>query len=303
MKKITELLDSGFTHSVELVPPRNCSGIDELFEKLKELREIGIDFLSVTKGAGGSLRGGTLPLAYFAYSKYKMPSIAHFTCREINRYEVENLVVDQNYFGINNILALRGDPPAGAKGKEWRGEHKYAYQLVEQITRANGGRYIKRAGFDDESLEYHPGAKTDFCIGVAAHPQEVPGKRAEYLKRKVDAGAHFAITQMVFDPTRYKEFVEEVRELGVQIPVIAGVLPVDSKNKLELAESNFNIPVPESFFAPLAGIEDESEFRKKGIEQTVSLCRELKKAGAPGIHLFIFQNTKVAKEIFGKLGD
>jgi methylenetetrahydrofolate reductase (NADPH) len=301
MKKITELLNEGFTHSVELVPPRNCSETNALFEKLSELSAIKPTFMSVTKGAGGSLRGGTLPLAYFAHAKYNIPSIAHFTCREINRYEVENQLVDQNYFGIKNILALRGDPPFGAKENDWTGEYSYAYQLVEQIRLANEGKYLSRPGVDKAHQGYHEGAKAGFCIGVAAHPQEAPGKRTTYLKRKADAGADFAITQMVFDAERYEEFVEEARGVGIKIPIIAGVLPMDSKKKLIMAEKEFGVPVPGSFSEGLLEIEDDEEFRKKGLNATVSLCRKLKEKGAPGVHLFVFQNTKSAKEIFGKL--
>src|SRR3989338_4283864 len=186
MKKITEILkNKKFTLSVELVPPRNGTSYDEIFNKLEQLKG-KVDFVSVTKGAGGSLRGGTLPISYFAQNKYGINTIAHFVCRERTKYEIENDLMDLYYFGIRNILALRGDPPAGHKEEEWDGDYKYAYLLVKQIKEMNKGLYLPRVNIDKGSRE---GSKTDFCIIAAGHPEDPIKEEIEHIKAKVEAGA------------------------------------------------------------------------------------------------------------------
>src|SRR3989338_10942522 len=139
MKKITELLkEKKFTISVELVPPRNGEGKKDIHSKIKRLRG-KVDFVSITKGAGGSLRGGTLPISVFAKEHGIIP-LAHFVCRERTKAEIENDIIDLYYFEINNVLALRGDPPAGAKDEKWAGDYEYAYLLVKQISDLNKGK-------------------------------------------------------------------------------------------------------------------------------------------------------------------
>jgi methylenetetrahydrofolate reductase (NADPH) len=295
MKKITEILKDKCTFSVELVPPRNGSDTD-IFKKLQILKETGVDFISVTKGAGGSLRGGTIPISYFSQEKFGLNCIAHFTCREIVKERVENNLVDMNYFGIKNVLALRGDAPDMEKDYEWKDGYKYAHQLVRQISNMNKGRYLARNMDGDK--EFVEGKKTDFCIGVAAHPEELSGHRVEYLKKKVEEGADFAITQMIFDVDIFKSFLKELKEKGIDLPVIAGVWPLESKFKLSMAEEKFNASIPSKIKDVLLPIEDKEEFRKKGIELTIELCKELIEAGAAGIHLFLFLNVELAKEVF-----
>jgi len=298
--KITESLKKKFTRSVEIVPPRNGSKVD-VFEMLKVLESLKLDFMSITKGAGGSLRGGTLPISYFAQAKFNINAMAHFTCREIVRERIENSLMDLNYFGIKNVLALRGDAPDMQEDYEWKDGYKYAYQLIRQIKQLNGGKYLARKGFDKCDGEFREGKKTDFCIGVAAHPEEQSGKRVEYLKKKVEEGAEFAMTQMIFDVDKYKSFLDDLDKAGVAIPIIPGVWPLDAKWKLEQAEKKFKVSIPQDIKEKFDGIEDKEEFRKKGIEVTIELCRKFKEAGAPGIHLFIFHDVELAKEIFSKL--
>ena len=126
---------------------------EEIYENVDKLKQIGVDSVSVTKGAGGSLRGGTLPITYFIKNKYKINSIAHFCCRDHTINEIENTMVDYSYFGIKNILALRGDKPDMSDESEWTSDYNYAWQLVRQIKQLNEGKYIPRQGFDKgESL-------------------------------------------------------------------------------------------------------------------------------------------------------
>ncbi len=326
MQKITDLLKKKFTYSVELVPPRNGTDLKIVLDALETLRRIKVDFVSVTKGAGGSLRGGTLPICCLAHERFGITSVAHYTCREADSFRVENELVDQYYFGIKNVLALRGDPPDFGDDKNIRtgkslhvpitddtpsnnklhGEYKHAYQLVREIKRLNNGKYIARKKFDTTKEDYRDGIKTDFCIGVAAHPEEKDEKGSyerglEYLKKKVDEGADFAITQMLFDAERYKIFVDKARDAGIKIPIIPGIWPLDVKWKLEQAEKKFKVSIPHEIREKLSKLEDPEEFRKKGIEFTIELCKKLKKYGAPGIHLFLFLDANIAEVIVNEM--
>src|SRR3989338_2059729 len=312
MQKITELLRKKFTYSVELVPPRNGTDLKIVLDALETLRKIKVVFISVTKGAGGSLRGGTLPICCLAHERFGITSVAHYTCREADSFRVENELVDQYYFGIKNVLALRGDPPDLTEQREkstdktLHGNYKYAYELVRDIKKLNRGKYIARKKYDNTTEDYRNGIKTDFCIGVAAHPEEKDKdgsyeKGLEYLKKKVDEGADFAITQMLFDAEKYRIFAAKARDAGITIPIIPGIWPLDTRWKLEQAEKKFKVSIPSKIKKELNGIEDPEEFKKKGIELTVELCKKLKKYGAPGIHLFLFLDANIAEVIFDEI--
>ncbi|HII17512.1 TPA: methylenetetrahydrofolate reductase [Candidatus Woesearchaeota archaeon] len=300
MKKITDILKKRFTRSVELVPPRNGTDPQVVWAALEELKSIPVDFISVTKGAGGSLRGGTTPICHLGRERYGLTPVAHFTCREITARQVESELVDHHYFGIRNILALRGDPPEMSDEAEWKGDYAYAHQLVSQIAAMNRGEYLCRRGKDDESASFHEGIPTDFCIGVAAHP-EGQEDNVQHLKEKVDAGAEFAITQMVFDVNLYASFVSACRKEGIAIPIIPGIWPLDKKWKILAAQEKFGATIPKPLAQRLLSQDDHEEFRKNGMLATVELCRAFKQAGAPGVHLFLFLDAVLAKEIFSQL--
>ncbi len=168
-RKLTDVLrHNRFTLSAEVMPPRNGGEQSAVLSQVEQLIAAGAHFLAVTKGAGGSLRGGSLPIAQAIKECFGVPAIAHFTCRDLVPEEVENQLVDHHYFGIRNILALRGDPPDGQP--EWRareGGYSYAYELIEQIRDLNAGRYLVRQGGPAPSSQ----EPTDFCIGAAAYPE------------------------------------------------------------------------------------------------------------------------------------
>jgi len=299
--KVTDILEQKkYTFSVELVPPRNGTALDNFYENASKFKDAGVDFLSVTKGAGGSLRGGTLPITYFIKEKTGLDVIAHFTCIDRLKPDIEIELLDYHHFGINNILALRGDKPdiePGVKNPnpESTGDHKYAYSLVEQIKSMNQGKYLVRKGFDKE--EVREGSNTDFCIGVAAHPEEQNLETAiEHLKCKVDAGAEYAITQMIFDPGVYKEFVGKARDAGISIPILPGIRPFTKYKWAVLCEEKFGVPVPQKYKDALKGLDDDASY-KKAVELSAELCNEFKDAGAPGAHLFVVFDVDLALEV------
>lgn len=290
-RKITELLAAGgFTLSAEIIPPRNGANPESIIKQVEKLTTSGSQFLAVTKGAGGSLRGGSLPIAQMIKDSFQTPCIAHFTCRDLLPEEVENQLIDHHFFGIRNILALRGDPPVGVT--EWHprsGSYPYAYQLVEQIQALNQGRYLDRPGF--KSTEQ---TKMDFCVGVACYPDhENPKERFDFYSQKVKAGADFAITQMLFDCDSYARFIETAAKQGIEIPVLPGTRLLKSKEQAHKVGKRFAVPIPKSYLDRLPETDAEAT-QASTLEAFSKFTDELKAKGAPGLHVFVLNDTELA---------
>lgn len=299
MKKVTELLkEKKFVLSLEIVPPRNGENIEEVYSFLATLKG-KVDFISVTKGAGGSLRGGTLPITYLAQEKYGLNAVSHFVCREHSKQEIENELIDLHYFGIRNILALRGDAPAGAKEEIWNGDYQYAYLLVEQIKKMNHGLYLPTPTMKATERK---GLPTDFCILVAGHPEDPREKEIEHLKCKIQAGAEAIITQMIFSFEEYKRYVEAIRAAGINLPVLAGIRPLVDYAQARTIEPFFGIKVDERLMKGLKELEgDKEKARQFGLNYTAEMIRKLKKYGCPGVHLFVLFDRKILDEILAKI--
>ncbi len=299
-KTILEILDSKeFTFSAEVFPPRNGRPPSIIMGKLETLSGLGIDFISVTKGARGSMRGGTVPIGYMIPDRYGMNALVHFRCRDMNRREVENLLIDHMYFGTRNILAVLGDPLPGEHTEPINPEthHRYASELVQQITDMNSGTYLplKPGG------EQREGMKTDFCIGVACYPEAEDMKKELYVMgEKVKAGAKFAITQMIFDADDYGEYMDYLRSAGITIPIIPGIRPVTSMEHVEAAEKIFHATVPSSLKSKLHDSGD-ADTNAICLDFTRDLIKELKSMGAPGVHMFTLNDVDVIRTIMGSL--
>lgn len=288
-KKIIDVLNRDeFTISAEIVPPRNGEDQSVTLEKLKKTIDSGVDFLSVTKGAGGSLRGGSLPITQAIKEHFSRPCIAHFTCRDLIAAEVENQLMDHHYFGIRNILALRGDPPMGVA--EWttrEGGYNYAHQLVTHIQKLNSGQFMKRDGFEVSTLE-----KTDFCIGVAVYPEHPDAQeRVEFSRLKFAAGGEYGITQMIFDPAHYDRFLTEMSRVGVNKPVLPGLRILKSKKQASVMEKRFGCSVPDWYMNALP--EENSKDHQALLPPFFKLVEEMKKRGAPGVHLFVLGDIEL----------
>jgi len=297
------LKKNDFTYSAEIIPPRNGTDFMEVFSAISDLTTGGFDFLSVTHGAGGSLRGGTLPIAYQAQDVYKMTSIAHLTCRGQTREDLENSLVDHHYFGIHNILALRGDPPDGIHEKfiKPEGGFEYAYELVDLIARMNRGEYIKRKGYDNGS-DFRSGMKTRFCIGVAAYPEDPDGKDIEYLKIKKERGAEFCITQIVFNTELFFSFYDKVTRLwGDTFPVLPGIRIPTSWKQLSRMHEKFGISVDKELYENMEKSQNsanpEEAMRQVGMQWGVNFIEKLKAAGVPGVHIFIMSDPGTAVSV------
>lgn len=292
-KLIDVLASSPFTLSAEVIPPRNGTEQIQVLTQIQSLVNAGAEFLSVTKGAGGSLRGGSLPIAQAIKEQYGRPCIAHFTCRDLIPVDVENQLMDHHYFGIRNILALRGDPPDGQP--EWKpreGGYHYAHQLITQIRNLNEGRYLSRANGPAVS---GPTERTDFCIGAAVYPEYPdPKDRVEFFKIKVEAGAQFGITDMLFDADNYARFLDACGKAGLpRIPILPGTRILKSRAQAIRIATKFKTSVPQHWLDRLPETDGPEGF-DRGIELFTEFSGRLKQLGAPGIHLYVIADTKAA---------
>ncbi len=289
MKKITQILkEKDFTISLELIPPKNGISLEKIYNLLEKIKN-KLDFVSVTKGAGGSLRGGSLPISYFCQSKFGINTISHFVCRERTKYELENDLIDLHHFGIKNILALRGDPPAGSN-EVWNGDYKYAYLLVEQMKNMNKGLFFSK-NIDKNRIN------TDFCIIVAGHPEDPVEQEIKHMKIKINAGAEAIITQMIFSFNEYDNYSKELKRNGINLPIIAGIRPLTTYEQALSIENFFKLKVPEVLKKGLKEAKNAEEARKFGIEYFSEMIKKLKESKAPGIHLFIFNEIELVDDL------
>ncbi len=297
--KITEVLKkNSFTLSAEVIPPRNGSEQQNVLTQVQKLIEAGAEYLSVTKGAGGSLRGGSLPIAQAIKESFSTPSVAHFTCRDLLPVEVENALIDHHYFGIRNILALRGDPPQDQPNWNPRPEsYPHAYQLVEQIKTLNEGRYLNRPS-DAGSLGQE---RTDFCIGVAAYPEHPnETERWRFLQRKVQAGADYAITQMLFDADAYGRYLDLLERNQIVLPIIPGTRVLKDRKQADLMRKLFQVSIAEDLYQALPEVHTDGP-PLAGIEQCQRLIEKMERHGAPGVHLFVLFDTQSSCDLLQRL--
>lgn len=299
-QKLTDVLSQGkFTLSAEVIPPRNGTEQGKVLDQIEALVGSGAKFLAVTKGAGGSLRGGSLPIAQAVKEQFGVPCIAHFTCRDLTAQEVENSLMDHHYFGIRNILALRGDPPDGQPQWQAReGGYNYAYELIGQIKNLNQGIYLPRAGGPAAQAT----ERTDFCIGAAAYPEHPnEEERARFFKLKIDAGAEYGITDMLFDPEIYARFLDLLNQNGIQVPILPGTRILKTQAQAKRLAEKFRVTVPQTTFARLAADEaalkqDPSGTLANALEIFEDMVAKLRSYGAPGVHLYVIADTPTSCE-------
>ena len=298
-ERITDIVADRFSVSVEVFPPRNGTSPSHILGKLAALKRLKPDFVSVTKGACGSMRGGTVPIGYMIAERYGLTPLVHFRSRDLTTRETENLLVDHKYFEITNILAIMGDPVAGdpPMPPAGRRRNKYASDLVRQIADMNEGKYLPMAG---DKCAFRNGEPSDFCIGVAGYPERPWAEEREVIGAKAKAGADFAITQMFFSPELYGKYLKRLRAAGIRLPVIPGVRPLSKAEHVEAAEKVFSASVPASLKKALAGA-SEAEGKEICLSFTIGLCKRLEEMGAPGVHLFILNDVEMAQSIIERL--
>lgn len=301
--------------SFEIVPPVKGKNIQGLYDNIDPLMEFKPPFIDVTTSReeyvyinkSGLLdkkitrmRPGTVGICASLKHKYNVDTVPHVLCGGFTKEETEYMLVDCQYLGIDNIMALRGD---AMREEQYftpaKGGHTFATGLVDQIQNLNSGKYLH----DDTPMENY----ADFCIGVAGYPEkhlEAPSLKSDLkrLKEKVDAGADYVVTQMFFDNQKYFQFVEAAKEIGVNVPIIPGIKPMAVKRHLQLLPQVFKIDLPQDLIDAVDGCENNKAVREVGIEWAIQQSKELKEAGVPVLHYYSMGKSdnvySIAKELF-----
>lgn len=285
---IKDILNSNrISFSFEFFPPKTEKSSAQLFENIRELSALKPAYVSVTYGAGGSTRDLTHGLVTRIQKETGITVVSHLTCVGSTREEIRSILENYKKCGIENIMALRGDPPAGSeKFIVTEGGFAHADELVE---------FIK--------LNY-PG----MGIGVAGYPEghpETPNRLIEMdnLKRKVDRGADYICTQMFFDNNEFYDFCERCDIAGIKVPVIAGIMPVTSlKGMNRMAELALGTRFPAKLQRALSRAEDDSYVEKVGIHWATQQVLDLIDKGTKGIHFYTLNQSKATREIYSSLG-
>lgn len=284
----------------ELLPPLKGHSIDRIYHTIEMLLEYSpsyINFTShrnevvLTERPDGLMekritrkRPGTIALAAAVKYKYNVTVVPHLLCGGFTPEETENVLIEMNFLGINDVLALRGDPPRGSRVFiAEQGGHKNTNELVSQIAGMNKGMYL------DPELKNT--AATSFCIGVAGYPEkhfEAPNMKTDLLnlKRKVDSGASYVVTQMFFDNEKFYSFREMARQAGIKVPIIPGIKPLSALTDLSLLPQTFHIDIPEDLVHEFSKCRTDEDARETGITWATMQSRDLLKNGVPGIHYY-----------------
>ena len=302
--------------SFEIIPPKKGNSIQELYDNIDPLMEFKPPFIDVTTSReqyvyvakdNGLLdrkttrtRPGTLGICAAIKHKYDVDTVPHVLCGGFTKEETEYLLVDCDYLGIDNIMALRGDAMAHEKYfQATKGGHPFAKNLVSQIKDLNSGKYLH-----DIIETTH---NSDFCIGVAGYPEkhlESPSLQTDlkHLKEKVEAGADYVVTQMFFDNKKYFEFVKAAKEAGINVPIIPGIKPIAVKRHLQLLPQVFRTDLPESLISAVESCKTNKDVRQVGIEWAIRQSKELLAAGVPVLHYYSMGKSdnikKIASAIF-----
>ncbi len=318
MKLVDKLKKTDKTYfSFEILPPKKGGSMEDIYNVIDPLIEFEPMNINVTyhqqevvykKNKLGIIerktirkRPGTVAISAAIKYRYQKPIVVpHLICGGFTKDETENALIDLNFLGMTNILVLRGDPPANHKYfRAEKNGHEHTTGLIKQIMHMNEGRYC------DENL--HNIRKTNFSVGVAGYPEkhnEAPNMKSDikYLKKKLEAGADYIVTQMFFDNQKYFEFVKLCREEGITVPVVPGIKPVRTKRDLELLPQVFNIDIPEDLAFEIEKAPDNKAVNQIGIEWTIKQSKELMKNNVPAIHYYTIGKSdnirEIAKNVF-----
>lgn len=301
--------------SFEILPPLKGQNIKQIFDQMDPLMEFKPPFVDVTyhreeyvynELANGLLqkkvvrkRPGTVGICAAIQNKYQVDAIPHILCGGFTKEDTENFLIDLGFLGIDNVMALRGD---AVKSETYftseKEGHSYASDLVEQISELNAGKYL-----DAEILNQ---AKTDFCIGVAGYPEkhmEAPSLDSDvhFLKKKINNGATYIVTQMFFDNRKYFAFVDKCRAAGITVPIIPGLKPIATKKQLNLIPHRFSLELPDDLILGVVQCKDNKAVRQLGVEWCTQQSKELIAAGVPVLHYYSMGKSDNIKAIASSL--
>jgi len=271
--------------SFEFFPPKTPEGEANLFRALEELARMRPDYVSVTYGAGGSTRDKTIEVVSRIREEFDLEAMAHFTCVSATETELRTTLDELQRRGIENVLALRGDPPQGQEAwTKTEGGLEYSRELVALIDR-----------------DY------DFSIGAACFPEtHIHATDTEsdlrYLKEKVDAGARFLITQLFFDNAYFDDFVGRARDIGIDVPIVAGIMPITNVGQIARITSLCGSVIPEGLQEQLdARADDPQTVTEFGVAYATLQCADLLAKGAPGVHFYTLNRSPATRAILSAL--
>ena len=301
--------------SFEILPPLKGKGIQAIYDHLDPLMEFKPAYINVTyhrsehifkKRADGSFekvvirkRPGTEAICASIMNKYTVDTVPHLICGGFSVQETEDALLTLNYLGIDNVLVLRGDAARNETSFEPEPDgHKYAIDLLKQVVNLNNGIYL------EEELKGTNHIK--FCAGVAGYPEkhfEAPNMQTDlmYLKKKVDAGGEYIVTQMFFDNRKFFSFEKQCREIGITVPIIPGLKPVTSKKQLTNIPRTFYVDIPTDLSGQILKCKDDKEVEKIGTEWLLTQSKELKKAGVPVLHYYTLGKPNVVVNVVKEL--
>ncbi|MGQ7869739.1 methylenetetrahydrofolate reductase [NAD(P)H] [Sunxiuqinia sp. sy24] len=297
--------------SFELLPPLKGNDASNIYRTIESLVDYDPKYINITTHrdemvfkelADGSIekrtvrkRPGTVAIAAAIQHKYGIPVVPHILCGGFSKSETEHVLIDLNFMGISNVLALRGD---GLKTDNMfrpnADGHANANELVEQIVNLREGKYLEPDLKNNSPL--------DFCVGVAGYPEkhfECPNFDTDmaYLKRKVDAGADYIVTQMFFDNQVYYNFVDKCRAAGINVPIIPGIKPINLKNQLTVLPKIFSIDLPQELATELAKCKSNDDAKVVGTEWAIYQSKDLVANKVPSLHMYTYGVSDNARKI------
>ena len=297
--------------SIELLPPLKGDGLDKIFHAITTLLPYEPAFINVTSSReqmkyverpDGLIekhivrrRPGTVGVSAAIKQKYGIEVVPHLICGGQSKYDIEDALIDLDFLGIQNVLALRGDAmPGTSRFVAEKDGHAHAEQLVEQIINMNNGRFI-----DGEPDTRH---NTDFCVGVAGYPEkhvESPNYLTDmgYLKQKVDAGAEYIATQICYDTDKIIAFRDKCGEIGINVPILPGLKPFASKTQLTVLPQTFAVDLPQQLVDRVLQCKNNDDVKKVGIEWAIKQGEKLQKAGFPVLHFYTMTRTEQVQQI------
>lgn len=312
--KVTEHIQNANGKSLfsfEILPPLKGQNIQSIFDSIDPLMEFKPPFIDVTyhreeyeykELENGLLqkkvvkkRPGTVGICAAIQNKYEVDAIPHILCGGFTKEDTENFLIDIDFLGIENVVALRGDAiKSEIYFKPEKEGHHFATELVSQISNLNKGIYL------DDDLQNSN--KTNFCIGVAGYPEkhmEAPSLDSDiyFLKQKIRNGAEYIVTQMFFDNKKYFEYVEKCRKAGITIPIIPGLKPISTKKQLNQIPHRFKVDLPDDLIMAIVRANDADAVRQVGIEWCIAQSKELIAAGIPVLHYYSMGKSENIREI------
>ena len=299
--------------SFELIPPKRGGDITDVLNVIDNIIKFKPPFIDITSHSAEVIyeetsdgikkkvkrkRPGTLGICALIQNKYNVDAVPHILVKGFTREETEDFMIELNYLGIDNVLAVRGDDSGYEKPIPMgRSANRSSVELVEQIMRMNKGIYL-----EDSLLDARP---TKFCVGVGGYPEkhfEAPNLKADikFCKQKVDAGADYIVTQMFYDNKFYFEYVDKCRELGINVPIIPGLKILTSRAQLHSIPKDFHVTIPSALSDEVENAKPE-EVMNIGVEWAANQVRELLDKNVPGVHFYIMLNSKPINLVMEKL--